>query len=395
RLQPLKVSLSKMEVPRDTKTNASTVAAITKALEVNRREIVRIDALVARARSLNERIALINIVVRLTGKSLKLVKAVHKLEQPRRDLLTLAQNVMLFAQREFKERGIPEKPMFVPLEFDSIWRSSLSLRESPIQNEDASVFVPPNLIKKRANLGLKRAFFTDRQWLLFEETVESFRKDLDSHRKYKRRKPRPSLRFLFEAVLVKLAWDLRWRDLPALLRKLRPELPAFPLGECRRLYRDLYNTGRLQAIYKQLHWHLHVYGDTTLERLVEEGAFYLDKKGVHLAPGRALDWRLFAAFLLLQRAFHNWRVLERENEAERRRQGRYYRLPSVHLPHLKESLRQLLSLPPDIQFSNPLIIEALEKSPTFKKWRQIEKREKLVSSRLASSPKHGTLKPET
>jgi len=98
---------------------------------------------------------------------------------------------------------------------------------------------------------------------------------------------------------------------------------------CQDLYRALYRAGRMQAIYQQLQWHLNIYGETTLDELVERGCFLITGNRVHLSPSEELTWEKYTALLLLQQAFHARRAIQREADLDRRRRGLFLRLPSL------------------------------------------------------------------
>ncbi|HEY5271170.1 MAG TPA: transposase, partial [Anaerolineales bacterium] len=160
---------------------------------------------------------------------------------------------------------------------------------------------------------------TDAQWLLLQETFVSLHVELDSSRKYHRRKPLPADRILFEGILWKLAGGLRWQDLP----------DNYPVRLCQDLYSALYRTGYLQAIYKQLHWYLNVYGEAALDELVARGCFVIAGNRVQLSPSEDLTWEKYTALFLLQQGFHARRAIQREADLERRRRGIFYRLPAI------------------------------------------------------------------
>ncbi|MCX6038185.1 MAG: transposase [Chloroflexi bacterium] len=171
-------------------------------------------------------------------------------------------------------------------------------------------------------MGWESRCLTDAQWLLLQETFLFLHDELDSSRKYRRRKPLPADRILLEGILWKLAGGLRWQDLP----------DDYPVRLCQDLYSALYRTGHMHAIYKQLHWHLNVYGEATLDELVERGCFVIAGNRVQLSPSEDLTWEKYTALLLLQQAFRARRAIQREADLERRRRGNFYRLPSLRIP---------------------------------------------------------------
>jgi hypothetical protein len=279
----------------------SAISVLEEVLLLNSRGTYAIYEVMQQSGSLDEYLAWARSLGKIISMGCKFTRSIHKLEQEQAYLPGLARDASILIKSEFVERGIPEHPLFVPLE----------------------------LINFRANLDAGGPLLTDLQWLLIKESFTTLREDVEYFRKYRHRKPRPAPRLLFEAVLLKLACDLRWEDLSAAVYRLHPDLASFPLRLCQRLYRDLFNTGRLQAIHKMLLWSLQVYGDSTLQDLVAQGCFRLGKKIVNLAPGQALTWQLFTALLILQRAHHNRCRIQRENDNDRRGRGAYLRLPSL------------------------------------------------------------------
>jgi hypothetical protein len=153
---------------------------------------------------------------------------------------------------------------------------------------------------------------------------------------------RPEPRLLMQGIFLKLAFGIPWNDLPDLFRQMLPQSAPFPLRAARDLYRQLYLSGRMTAIYRRLAWHLRVHGGTTAAELVESGAFFLDGprtrpelgRRIRLAPETELTWQTFTALLLLQRAFHNYRVFVREQSLDRR--GVSLRLPPPPPCHFDE-----------------------------------------------------------
>jgi hypothetical protein len=154
-----------------------------------------------------------------------------------------------------------------------------------------------------------------------QETFIFLHDDLDSFRKYKRRKPLPSDRFLLDGILWKLANGLRWRDLAG----------KYPVRRCQELYSALYRSGRMQTVYRKLEWYLDVYGGSALGALVQGGCFVISGNHVLLARSEKLTWEKYTALLLLQQAYHARRSIRREEDCQRRLHGNYYRLPPLRV----------------------------------------------------------------
>lgn len=174
----------------------------------------------------------------------------------------------------------------------------------------------------RADLAWKSRPLSAAQWLLLQETFISLHVELDSSRKYHRRRPLPDDRLLMKGILWKLAGGLRWQDLP----------DKYPLRLCQDLYRALIRTGREQVFYQQFHWHLNVHGEATLDELVERGCFVITGNRVQIALSEDLTWEKYPALFLLQQAFHARRAIQRDADLERRRWGLFYRLPPLRFP---------------------------------------------------------------
>ena len=204
-----------------------------------------------------------------------------------------------------------------------------------------------------ANLVWESRCLSAAQWLLLQETFISLHIEIDSSRKYRRRMTQPADRILLEGILWKLAGGLRWQDLPK----------KYPLRACQDLYWALIRTGTMQAIYKQLHWHLNLYGEATLDELVEQGCFVIKGNCVQLAPSEDLTWEKYTALFLLQQAFHARRVIQREADIERRRRGLFYRLPPLRLPNFPRRPARLSTpgSPPNIPPLSPFS-EILDRS---------------------------------
>jgi hypothetical protein len=218
-----------------------------------------------------------------------------RLALPKACLLNLARHTSWLIDWEF--RRITEYPIFVPL---------------TLRNSDA-------------NSSSGGPVLTDAQWLLLKDLFGSLHADLDAKRRYRRHKPLPDDRLLLRAILLKLAFGLRWCDLATF---------GFDPRLCRARYRQLYLSGRMSAIYTHLHRHLVAHGDTRLQDLVQQGCFQYQPHRIRLSPGQRLTWQKFTALLLLQRAQHSQRALARKSDLLRRRGGAYLRFP---LPRLSRS----------------------------------------------------------
>ena len=264
------------------------IAALNNIVDDNRLKLLEITAITTGRLQFAERLTgWLRAANRIMGTILKATRALHALGGRQEHLRSLVRKLPALLGWEFGRRGIPARQVFVPQELNNL----------------------------HANLGWESRCLTDAQWLLLQETFLSLHVELDSSRKYRRRKPLPADRLLFEGILWKLAGGLRWQDLP----------DDYPV----RLCQDLYRSGRMQAIYQQLHWHLNIYGEAALDELVERGCFVIAGNRIQLSPSEDLTWEKYTALLLLQQAFHARRAIQREADLERRRRGLFLRLPSL------------------------------------------------------------------
>jgi hypothetical protein len=230
----------------------------------------------------------------IVGRMQKIARSLFELDGRQSQLRSILRYLPALLRWEFHEMGIPPQPVFVPRKLDN----------------------------PHANLDWEAPFLTDSQWDLLQETCISQRVDIDYFRKYYRRKPLPSDRYLLEGILWKLANGLRWHELAG----------KYPVRRCQELYTALCRSGRMQTIYNRLRGHLDVKGGSTLGELVEHGCFVISKNRVLLAPAEKLTWEKYTALLLLQRGYHAFRSIRRDNDSDRRRQGGYYRQPPVRDP---------------------------------------------------------------
>jgi hypothetical protein len=268
--------------------------ALNTILDESRLKLLDIAFLTAGPLSFGKRTSCLRAAAMLGGAIEKATLALHELGGRQAHLRWLAGRMPRLLNWSFERRGIHARPIFVPLELGNF----------------------------HANLAWESHHLTGAQWLLLQESFDTLHDELDSSRKYRRRKPLPADRFLLEGILWKLASGLRWRDLQ----------PGFPVRACQELYSLLCRTGFMQAIFKQLHWHLNVYGESTLEELVDRGCFEISGNRVLLSPSEELTWEKYTALVLLQQAFHARRAIQREETLERRRRGVFFRLPGIRLP---------------------------------------------------------------
>ncbi len=267
-----------------------------------------------------------------------------------RALFTLSRHPIKWVNLEFKDRDLREYPILPPADFDKFCAGSSDTIHTFTDN---TVFSPPardsfvwiffnkstgfndssGEAASRArghpapiahigdtgpqcschlSMSIPSPFLTDQQWYMLETSFHQVLERIYPPRKNRRSLNAVSYRLLLESMFLKLAFDIRWKSLPALVKHIHPEVRKFPLSTCRVLYRDLYYSGFLQSVYKHLYSHFSLYGGTSLEKLVKQGCFQIDNKSISLAPGVPLSWQNFTALLLLQRAYHNYRAKNRE-----------------------------------------------------------------------------------
>jgi hypothetical protein len=201
----------------------------------------------------NEMFSQLRAVTLIAGKMQKITRSLFELGGRQAQLHSILRDLPALLRWEFYEMGIPARPAFVPRKLDNL----------------------------HANLNWEAPRLTDAQWQLLQETCVSQRADIDYFRKYRRRKPLPSDRFLLEGILWKLANGLCWLDLAG----------KYPVRRCEELYTALCRSGRMQTVYNRLQGHLDVNGGSSLRELVVRGSFVISGNRVLLAPSEKLTWR--------------------------------------------------------------------------------------------------------
>ena len=292
------------------------ITALKYILDENRLRLLDIGFITAGRLSFEKRTSCLRAAARVAGSIEKATLALHELGGRQEHLRSLARRMPLLLNRGFERHGITARPIFVPLELGNL----------------------------HANLGWEPHRLTAVQWLLLQETFDTLHVELDSSRKYRRRKPLPSDRILLEGILWKLAGGLRWQDLRG----------KYPVRLCQELYSVLCRTGSMQAIFNHLHWHLNVYGEASLAELVERGCFEISGNRVLLSPSEELTWEKYTALVLLQQACHARRSIRREETLEPRCRGIFYRQPAIRLPKSTRRPARPSSPPPSPPASIPM-----------------------------------------
>lgn len=287
--------------------NAET--SLLWSLSENRHKLAQIASITRDGMPHEELISWLRAITMIVGKNVKIIRTLHELGGRQEHMRSMVRNLHFLLNREFDRRGIPA----------------------------SSVFVPQELINLHGNFEWKPYHLSEGQWLHLREVFVSLQIELDSSRKYHRRKPLPSARFLFEGILWKLVNRIRWQDLPG----------KYPVRLCQDLYSALYRTGRMQIIYRQLHRHLNDFGESTLDVLVDRGCFVINGNRVRLSPSEDLTWEKYTGLFLLQQAFRSRRSIQNEENRERRRRGNFLRLPSLKIHgSIYRSQRAPRQLPP-------------------------------------------------
>ena len=348
-------------ITRHSEIDPTRIANQVEALRMINLELLEMSQAVSDSATF---LALIRHFTRNCLSISRFLMAQHALGAEQRLLLELASLVSFYGNWEFRANRIPTQPVFVPHCFENL--------------SHLSTFC--------GGLDPSGAFLTDRHWFI----IKSLFTELNSERQeeariYGRPRPRRSPypdRFVLDGILWKLATVCRWDQLP----------PEYPVRRCQRLYRELYNSGRMAAIYEELHQDLRVYGDTTLESIVEGGEYSLHAGKIIYIPKETPDWQHVVALLLLQRAYFNFRKRKRENQAERLRHGQYLRLPPLPSLRSPSTGRKPKPQPPPGAFNvppahnHPLLRQPrfvpLESSRVWAKWAALQKRNETIREKL-------------
>ena len=295
--------------------NQNARTALLLNLSENRHKLAQIASVTKNGLPHKELISWLRAITMIVGRNVKIIRTLHELGGRQEHLRSMVRNLHSLLNREFNQRGIPA----------------------------SSAFVPQELINLPGNLRWEPYRLSDDQWLLLSEIFLSLQIELNSSRKYRRRKPLPSARFLFEGILWKLVNGIRWQDLSG----------KYPVRLCQDLYSALYRTGRMQIICRQLRWHLNVFGESTLGVLVDRGCFVINGNRVRLSRTENLTWEKYTGLFLLQQAFRSRRSILNEENRERRSRGNFLRLPSRKFdgPNYRSSRPRHV---PPLPYSTPL-----------------------------------------
>ena len=173
-------------------------------------------------------------------------------------------------------------------------------------------------------------FLTPRQWAVLAPLVPP------AERTGKRGRPSSDPRILLDAIFWKLAHHARWQDLP-------PHYPS--MLTCRRYYRRLLLSGRLDLLFTALYHDLLTRGKFSLPALVEQGAVAVSENRMILRRGLDKSWQMRTALLFLQHGYQALRRSRREDVQERKEQH-----PTLRMLLRKRALRSR-EIEPEKEFS--------------------------------------------
>ncbi|MGA2504504.1 MAG: transposase [Anaerolineales bacterium] len=147
---------------------------------------------------------------------------------------------------------------------------------------------------------------TPRQWAVLEPLVPP------AERTGKRGRPPADPRKLLDAIFWKLAHHVPWQDLPGWYPSMLT---------CRRYYRRLLLSGRLDLLYSALYQDLLSRGKVSLQVLVEQECVAISENKVVLPHGLDKSWKMRTVLLFLQQGYQALRKERREKAQEHRRQS--------------------------------------------------------------------------
>jgi len=190
-----------------------------------------------------------------------------------------------------------------------------------------------------------------------------------------RGRPRTSPRLLLDAIIWKLATGQNWDALP---------FGFPPLLICRKYYRRLLLSGRLYTLLFALYNYMRIETSTDLPGLLEAGVFTTTpSQKIALNPDAAPTWENYTALLFMQLARSAYTRLHRQHK-----QAHPISLPL--LPVFQGTASLSIGMISGLKTPEPeLVIQPLEESLAWKKWRKIERDQKTiareVSKRLLST----------
>lgn len=196
------------------------------------------------------------------------------------DLQYVSEHVHAFIHNSLWEKGIVNEAHLFRANIDESDFNSLALQEALCRSVSRSPF----------------PFLAPRQWAVLEPLVPP------AERTGKRGHPPADPRKLLDAIFWKLAHHASWQDLP-------PWYP--PILTCRRYYRRLFLSGRLDALYSALYQDLLTRGKVSLHVLVGHGGVAISEDRVVLLRSLDKSWQMRAALLFLQQGYQALRTERR------------------------------------------------------------------------------------
>ena len=197
------------------------------------------------------------------------------------DLQVVSEHALALIHNSFWEKGIVSEAHSFRANIDKSDFNSLALQEALCRSVSRSPF----------------PFLTPRQWAVLEPLVPP------AERTGKRGRPPADPRKLLDAIFWKLAHHARWQDLP-------PWYP--PMLTCRRYYRRLFLSGRLDMLYSALYQDLLTRGMVSLHALVKQGDVAISENKVIMRRGMDKSWQMRTALLILQQGCQALRKERRE-----------------------------------------------------------------------------------
>jgi len=185
------------------------------------------------------------------------------------DLQYVSEHAHTLIQNSFWEKGIVSEAHSFRANIDKSDFNSLALQEALCRSVSRSPF----------------PFLTPRQWAVLEPLVPP------AERTGKRGRPPADPRKLLDAIFWKLAHHARWQDLPTWYP---------PMLTCRRYYRRLFLSGRLDMLYSALYQDLLTREKVSFHALVEHGSVAISENKVIMRRGMDKSWQMRTALLILQ-----------------------------------------------------------------------------------------------
>jgi Transposase and inactivated derivatives len=207
------------------------------------------------------------------------------------DLQVVSEHALALIHNSFWEKGIVGEAHSFRTNIDKSDFNFLALQEALCHSVSRAPF----------------PFLTPRQWAVLAPLLPP------AERTGKRGRPPADPRILLDAIFWKLAHHARWQDLP-------PWYP--PMLTCRRYYRRLFLSGRLDMLYSALYQDLLARSKVSLHGLVEQKSVAISENKVILHSGLDKQWQTRTALLILQQVYQ---ALRRE-----RREKAHGNRPQIH-----------------------------------------------------------------